>query len=106
MIIIINNWILDFLSDRQQSVVLRGVSSHGCRVTSGVTQGSVLEPTLFLCYINDLPDLLSCKVSLYADDTILYQTVNNNRDAEVFYSDINAVYEWSLKWKMLFNEGD
>ena len=98
------NWILDFLSDRQQSVVLRGVSSQGCRVTSGVPQGSVLGPTLFLCYINDLPDLLSCKVSLYADDTLLYQTVNNNKDAEVFQSDINAVYEWSLKWKMPFNE--
>ena len=67
-------------------------------------QGSVLGPTLFLCYINDLPDLLSCKVSLYADDTLLYQTVSNNKDAEVFQSDINAVYEWSLKWKMPFNE--
>ena len=41
----------------------------------------------------------------YADDTLLfYQTVNNNKDAEVFQSDINAVYEWSLKWKMPFNE--
>jgi len=64
------NWILDFLSDRQQSVVLRGASSHKCRVTSGVPQGSVLGPILFLCYINDLPDLLSSKVSLYADATL------------------------------------
>ena len=84
--------------------MLRGVSSQGCRVTLGVPQGSVLGPTLFLCYINDLPDLLSCQVSLYADDTLLYQTVNNNKDAEVFQSDINAVYKWSLKWKMPFNE--
>ena len=41
---------------------------------------------------------------IYADDTLLYQTVNNNKDAEVFQSDINAVYEWFLKWKMPFNE--
>ena len=72
------NWILDFFSDRQQSVVLRVVSSQGCRVTSGVPQGSVLVPTFFLCYNNDLRDLLSRIVSLYADDTLLYQTVNNN----------------------------
>jgi len=64
----------------------------------------VLGPILFLCYINDLPDLLSCKVSLYADDTLLYQTVNITKDAELFQANINAVYEWSIKWKMPFNE--
>ena len=57
----------------------------------------MLGPTLFLCCINDLSDL-------YADDTLLYQTANNNKDAEVFQSDINAVYEWFLKWKIPFNE--
>ena len=57
----------------------------------------MLGPTLFLCCINDLSDL-------YADDTLLYQTVNNNKDAEVFQSDINGISEWSLKWKMPFNE--
>jgi len=88
------NWILDFLSDRQQSVVLRGTSSQKCRVTSGVLQGSVLGPILFLCYINDLLNLLSCKVSLYADDTLLYQTVNttNSKDAELFQNNINIFH--------------
>ena len=63
----------------------------------------MLEPTLFLCYINGLPDLLSCKVCLYNDDTLLLHLVNNIKDAEVFQSDINAVDERSLKLKMLFN---
>jgi len=53
----------------------------------------MLGPILFLCYINDLPDLLSCNVSLYADDTLLYQTVNTTKDAELFQTNINAVYE-------------
>jgi len=69
-------------------------------------QGSVLGPTLFLCYIIDLPDLLPCKVSLYADNTLLYHNGNtiNSKDAEVFQNDINAVYDWYIKWKGPFNE--
>jgi len=42
--------------------------------------------------------------SLYADDALLHQTVNTTKDAELFQNNINAVYEWSIKWKMLFNE--
>jgi len=87
------NWMLDFLSDQQQSVVVRGASSQKCRVTSGVPQRSALGPILFLYFINDIPDLLSCKVSFYADDTLLYQTVNTTKDAELFQTNISAVYE-------------
>ena len=78
------NWIHDFLTDRPQSVVLEGMGAQRCPVNLGVPKGSVLGPTLFLCYSNDLPDMLSCKVSLYADDTLLYQTVNSPEDAVVF----------------------
>ena len=63
-----------------------------------------LGPILFLCYINDIADNLSCNVSLYADDTLLYQTVDNSTDARKFQENINAVHEWSKEWEMPFND--
>ncbi len=64
----IHKWIEDWLSERKQRVVINGISS-GCReVKSGVPQGSVLGPVLFLIYVNDLDDGLTCKVSKFADD--------------------------------------
>lgn len=97
------NWIQDFLTNRSQQVVLRGEFSKPAPVTSGVPQGSVLGPTLFLLYINDLPVNLTCRVSLYADDTLIYQQINTDNDIEVFQENINAVEQWSRKWKMPFN---
>ena len=98
------DWIQDFLTNRKQRVVLQGEQSSELKVTSGVPQGSVLGPTLFLIYINDLPSVINCDISLYADDTLLYQRVNNNDDAKVFQSNINAIHNWSVQWKMPFNE--
>ena len=63
-------WIQNWLEDRQQTVVLDGVSSEAVNVDSGVPQGSVLGPGLFLFYINDLQSRLTSKVRLFADDTI------------------------------------
>jgi len=97
------NWIQDFLTNRTQQVVIRGTHSTQREVTSGVPQGSVLGPTLFLIYINDLPHVVKCQVSLYADDTLLYAEVQNKADEQSFQTDIDAVYQWSLKWKMPFN---
>lgn len=98
------NWIQDFITNRKQRVVIKGSCSTELPVTSGVPQGSVLGPTLFLVYINDLPSCVNCCVSLYADDTLLYQRVNSEADAADFQVNIDAVYNWSQQWKMPFNE--
>ena len=66
-------WIQNFLTTRTQKVVVDGSSSDTAHVESGVPQGTVLGPILFLCYINDLPSSVSSDVRLFADDRLLYR---------------------------------
>ena len=61
----IYDWIKDFLSNRKQRVVINGKFPHWIQVTSGIPQGSVLGPILFLIFINDLPDVLNCFMKLF-----------------------------------------
>ena len=98
------NWIQNFLTNRRQRVVIRGQVSSERIVSSGVPQGSVLGPTLFLIYINDLPATVDCNVSLYADDTLLYQQVTSQAEAAVFQTNIDAIHKWSTEWMMPFND--
>ena len=67
------NWIRNFLTDRKQEVVVRGVRSSLETVTSGVPQGSVLGPTLFILYVNELPELVQGQIKLFADDAKIYR---------------------------------
>ena len=69
------NWIMEFLKDRTQRVVIRGTASTLRKVTSGVPQGSVLGPILFLLFINDLPTELLTRLSLFADDSKLFSRI-------------------------------
>ena len=96
-------WIHDFLRDRKQRVVVSQHKSQELKVTSGVPQGSVLGPTLFLVYINDLPQHVNCHLSLFADDTLIYQTVNTPTDHSQFQCNIDAMEEWANTWLMSFN---
>ena len=72
--------ISSFLSNRQLWIVLDGKSSQEYQVNAGVPQGSILGPTLFLLYINDLPDDVICNIAIYADDTTLYSKCDQASD--------------------------
>ncbi|RLV51419.1 hypothetical protein D9V41_16950, partial [Aeromicrobium phragmitis] len=72
---------------------------------SGVPQGSVLGPILFLIYINDLDDGVSSKVLNCADDTKVFRKVKRNADTHILQDDLAKLVKWSEKWQMLFNFG-
>ena len=71
----INSWLRDFLTNRKMKVVVDGEESESVGVDSGVPQGTVLGPLLFLCHINDLPDAVKSTVRLFADDCLLYRNI-------------------------------
>ena len=93
-------WIDAFLTDRVQRVAVDGDESDEAAVTSGVPQGSVLGPALFLFYINDLPDALNSTVRLFADDTILYNSAINHSTLQ---DDLNCLEKWESDWDMEFH---
>ena len=76
-------WVKGFLDNRHQSVIVNGSSSEPIPVSSGVPQGSVLGPLLFLIYINDLPMNVNSKVRLFADDAALYLTISTSSQPEI-----------------------
>ena len=90
------------LNNRQQSVVVDGAQSH-LPVLSGVPQESVIGPTLFLIYINDLPDYVNSAVHLFADDTIVYLTVHNEDHCDQLQTDIDQLQLWEKHWSVEFN---
>ena len=96
-------WIESFLIGRSQTVVLNGNNSDELPVSSGVPQGSVLGPILFLLYINDLPDSLQSQVCLFADDTAVYLTVEGQADSKKLQGDLNVLQDWEKEWDMEFN---
>ena len=96
-------WIEGWLNDRRQRVVLNGCASEWSEVDSGVPQGSVLGPLLFLIYINDIDDSIINKLSKFADDTKLVGRVTTEDQVSSMRKDLNELYKWSEDWLMLFN---
>ncbi len=96
-------WIDAFLTDRYQQVAVNGALSGLQKMTSGIPQGSVLGPLLFVIYINDLPDLLQSQPYLFADDTKIFRVIKNNRDQEILQSDLDKLYNWSTTWLLSFH---
>lgn len=96
-------WIENFLSNRTQFVTANEFDSTYCSVTSGVPQGSVLGPLLFLIYINDLPSTITSSIRLFADDCVLYRTISSDSDLSTLQSDLNKVCNWCVTWQMRLN---
>ena len=96
-------WIGNFLKDRRQRVTVNGQSSTWSDVVSGVPQGSVLGPALFLIFINDLPDIVQNLVKIFADDTKLFSTVKTQEDCDSIQNDLNSLSTWSDQWQLKFN---
>ena len=97
------NWSESFLTQRFQSVFCEGQASSQCPVTSGVPQGTLLGPLLFLLYINDLPDNVQSSVSLFADDALLYGIVASDADCDLLHSGLRRLESWQYHWQMEFN---
>ena len=93
-------WIRDFLSHKTQSVMCNGVCLNWSEVTSGILQGSVLGPLLFRIFINDLPLSMTSHIQIFADDTKIYNTV---QDSGILKNDLNKLVLWSKEWLRPFN---
>ena len=97
-------WIQNFLTTRTQKVVVvDGSFSDTAHVGSGVPQGTVLGPILFLCYINDLPSSVSSDVRLFADDCLLYRPIKSKDDQKKLQEDLTKLERWADIWGMKFN---
>lgn len=97
-------WIQGFLTNRKQRVVLDGERSTEADVLSGVPQGTVLGPLLFLTYINDLPEsVTSSSTRLFADDSLLFRYIKNQQDADLLQKDLTALEKWESDWQMKFH---
>ena len=97
---LIVEWITDYLRQRVQYVVVNGKSSNVTAVSSGVPQGSVLGPILFIIYVNDLLNIdvrTGNKIRLYADDVLLYKTISSTSDYEDLQRSIDCVSTWSYE---------
>jgi ribonuclease P/MRP protein subunit RPP40 len=97
-------WLSDYLSHRKQRVIFNSKHSKWDSIGSGVPQGSILGPILFLIYINDIVNEISSIIKLFADDTTLYLEVGNpNNAADTLNQDLTIINAWACQWLVKFN---
>ena len=97
-------WIKSFLSNRSQYVKINNAKSVVRPVTSGVPQGSVLGPMLFIYFINDLPEVCSVSTKIYADDTKSYTEIKSLQDRDNLQYSIDQMFRWTQEWQLNFNQ--
>ena len=89
--------------DRKQTFVLNCENSRLQDVLSGVPQGYIFGPTLFLMFVNDIDAVISSHIQKIEDDCKVYRSVPTTQDIETLQQDINNLCKWSRDWQMLFN---
>lgn len=99
----VKTWITNFLNNRTQRVSVNGNLSNWADVTSGIPQGSVLGPVLFVIFINDLPNAVRSVVRIFADDTKMYGKATTTEDRVELQKDIDNLSKWSDNWQLKFN---
>jgi len=92
-----------FLQGRKMRLEVRGDHSDWVSVTSGVPQGSVLGPLLFLVFVNDIPEWIRTSIKMFADDMNLWTRISTLEDSHVLQDDLDELMCWSDKWKLGFN---
>ena len=96
-------WISDFLKGRKQQVSIEGCLSILTMVLSGIPQGSVLGPLLFIIFVNEMPDLVHSGILMFADDTKLFTEIHNEEDVKRLQTDLTALQDGSQIWQLKFN---
>ena len=96
-------WMKEYLTGRQMRTVIRDKVSKWKEVASGVPQGSVLAPIMFLIYVNDLPEGLSSYMSMFADDAKIMRHIKSIESCRELQEDLDKLHVWSQTWKMEFN---
>ena len=96
-------WTASFLKTRSQSVLVEGKYSKPAKVLSGVPQGTILGPLLFLIHTNDLPSVVTSQARLFADDCLMYRPVHSLADQLALQADLLALERWGDAWGIRFN---
>jgi len=99
------NWFGSYLTDRKQRVGINGYFSNWNTVRAGVPQGSILDPFLFLLFVNDIVNVVTNNIKLFADDTCLYCVVDDKESAaDSLNDDLESLHQWATHWVITFNE--
>ena len=100
------DWFRSYMTNREQCTQVEGINSSFLDVTCGVPQGSILGPTLFLCYINDMSESLKCRLSLYADDSALIFSANDAAEIARFLSiELSNCSKWLVDNRLSLHVG-
>ena len=97
-------WFIDYLANRKQGVCLNGYASSWLTPNAGVPQGSILGPLLFIIYINDIVNNIRTNIRLFADDTTLYESVDDPLLTGININiDLRTILSWAKTWLVMFN---